>query len=41
MVINEDAIDLTGGKRYVMKTYTISTEGLQPIVNLLSTLSRE
>src|ERR1035437_2000113 len=40
-VIREDEIDLTGGKRYVMKTYTISTEGLQPIVNSLSTLSRE
>jgi len=41
MVIKDDAIDLPGGKRYVMKIYTISTEGLQPILNLLSTLSRE
>jgi hypothetical protein len=36
----EDAIDLPGGKRFSMTVYSIRPEGLQPILSLLSTLSK-
>jgi|SRR5579862_8696715 len=41
MSVKEDALDLPGGKRFVMRIYSISPEGLEPILDLLSALSRQ
>ncbi|MGA2260302.1 MAG: hypothetical protein ABSH28_02570 [Acidobacteriota bacterium] len=40
MIIKDEELELPEGRRYLMKIYTISPEGLQPILNLLSTLSQ-
>jgi hypothetical protein len=40
MIAKEDALDLPGGRRFVMKIYSISPEGLEPILNLLARLSQ-
>jgi hypothetical protein len=39
MIKKEDMLDLPAGKRFVMTIYSISSEGLQPILDLLSTLA--
>jgi hypothetical protein len=39
--IKEDALDLPDGKKFVMKIYTITREGLQPILNLLAALAQK
>jgi hypothetical protein len=36
----DEDLELPGGARFPMKIYTISPEGLQSILNLLSTLSK-
>jgi hypothetical protein len=36
----EDAIDLPGGTRFTMTVYSIRPEGLEPILSLLSSLSK-
>jgi hypothetical protein len=41
MNIKEDALELPGGRQFTMKIYTISPEGLQPILELLSAFSQE
>ena len=40
MIKKEDALDLPGGRRFAMTIYSISSEGLQPILDLLSTLAQ-
>ncbi len=40
MIRRDEDLELPGGARFPMKIYTISPEGLQPILNLLSTLSK-
>ena len=41
MIKKEDALDLPGGRRFEMTIYSISSEGLQPILDLLSTLAQQ
>ena len=41
MIKNEDALDPPGGKRFVMTIYSISSEGLQPVHDLLSTFAQQ
>jgi hypothetical protein len=41
MIKKEDAIDLPGGKRFLITIYSISPNGLQPIRELLSTLAQQ
>lgn len=36
----DEDLELPGGARFPMKIYTISPEGLQPILNLLSILTK-
>ena len=36
----DEELDLPGGARFPMKIYTISPEGLQPILKLLSALAK-
>ena len=40
MIRRDEDLELPGGARLPMKIYTISAEGLDPILNLLSTLSK-
>ena len=41
VAIKEDALDLPGGKKFVMKIYSITPEGLHPILNLLAAVARK
>jgi hypothetical protein len=41
MIKKEEALDLPGGKRFVMTIYSISSEGLHPILDLLLTLAEQ
>jgi hypothetical protein len=41
MIKQEDALDLPGGKRFLITIYSISPAGLQPIRELLSTLAQQ
>lgn len=40
MIGRDEELELPGGARFLMRIYTISPEGLQPILNLLSTLTK-
>lgn len=40
MTRRDEDLELPGGKRYSMKIYSISLEGLEPILDLLSRLSK-
>ena len=41
MIKKEDVLDLPNDKRFVITIYSISSEGLQPIRDLLSTLRQQ
>ncbi len=40
MKCKEDTLDLPGGKRLAMKIYSITAEGQQPILGLLSAIAQ-
>src|ERR1017187_1470291 len=40
MIRKDDDLELPGGGRFAMKIYSISPEGLQPILDLLSELAK-
>ena len=41
MIRREEELELPGGSKLLMKIYTISPEGRQPIISLLSALTKQ